>query len=55
MIEEIFEELKTELMVTEGDKFNETLLRSKVNNAYRAVSSVRNYPASPVSLGTFIR
>lgn len=46
MLEEIFEELKTELLETEGDKFNENLLRSKVNSAYRAVMTVRNYPRS---------
>ena len=46
MKEEIFEELKTELTVTEGDKFNESLLRSKVNSAYRAVNTARKYPPS---------
>ena len=46
MREEIIEELKTELMVTEGEKFNETLLTSKVNNAYRSVQTARKYPPS---------
>lgn len=46
MLEDIIEELKTELQETEGDKFNENLLRSKVNGAYRAVKTVRNYPRS---------
>lgn len=46
MVEEIIEELKTELTETEGDKFNESLLRSKVNSAYRAVKTVRRYPPS---------
>lgn len=39
MIEEIFEELKAELVETEGDKFNATLLRSKVKSAYRDVQA----------------
>ena len=46
MKEEIFEELKTELTITEGDKFNESLLISKVNSAYRAVKTARKYPLS---------
>lgn len=46
MIEEIIDELKTELLVTEGDKFNETLLKSKVKSAYRAVQTARRYPLS---------
>lgn len=46
MLEEIFEELKTELVETEGDKFNETLLRSKINSAYRDVKAARKYPLS---------
>jgi hypothetical protein len=46
MIEEIIEELTTELRETEGERFNETLLRSKVKSAYRAVQTVRKYPKS---------
>ena len=44
MKEEIIAELKEELLVTEGDKFNETLLRSKVNSAYRDVKAARKIP-----------
>lgn len=46
MIEEIIEELTTELRETEGERFSETLLRSKVKSAYRAVQTVRKYPKS---------
>ena len=46
MREEIIEELKTELLLTEGEKFNETLLESKVKNAYRSVKTARKYPPS---------
>ena len=46
MEEEIFEELKTELMETEGDKFNENLLKSKIHGAYREVKTARKYPLS---------
>lgn len=46
MKEEIIEELKEELVETEGSKFNENLLRSKVNGAYREVQTARKYPAS---------
>ena len=46
MLEEIFEELKAELVETEGDKFNATLLRSKINSAYRDVKAARKYPLS---------
>ena len=46
MIEDIIEELKTELQETEGEKFNETLLTSKVKGAYREVMAARKYPAS---------
>ena len=44
MEEAIFEELKAELTETEGDKFNENLLKSKVKGAYRAVKTARKYP-----------
>ena len=46
MIEEIIEELRAELEETEGDKFSLSLLRSKVNGAYRAVKAARKYPHS---------
>lgn len=46
MIEDIIEELKIELKETEGDKFNEILLTSKVKSAYREVKTARKYPAS---------
>ena len=46
MIEEIIEELTTELRETDGERFNETLLRSKVKSAYRAVQTARKYPKS---------
>lgn len=46
MKEEIIEDLKSELSITEGDKFNLSLLTSKVNGAYRAVKTARKYPAS---------
>lgn len=46
MIEEIVEDLKTELQITEGSHFNESLLRSKVKSAYRDVKAARKYPSS---------
>lgn len=46
LIELIFESLKTELEITEGDRFNPTLVRSKVNNAYLEVKTARKYPKS---------
>lgn len=46
MIEEIIEELTTELRETEGEKFNETLLRSKVNSAYRDIKTAKMFPQS---------
>lgn len=46
MIEEIIEDLTAELSITEGDKFNPSLLESKVKSAYRAVMAARKYPAS---------
>ena len=42
----VIESLKTELEVTEGEKFNEQLLISKVNNAYAEVKMTRNYPST---------
>lgn len=46
MIEEIIEELKTELSETEGEKFSLNLLTSKVKGAYRDVKAARRYPSS---------
>lgn len=46
MINDIIAELTTELQITEGSKFNATLLASKVNGAYRDVKTARNYPPS---------
>lgn len=46
MIEEIIEDLTTEIAAEDGDKFNPSLLASKVRNAYRAVKTARRYPAS---------
>lgn len=46
MIEEIIEELKTELSTTEGERFSSELLTSKVKSAYRDVKAARRYPAS---------
>lgn len=45
MIEEIVEDIRAELEIAEGEKFNETLLRSKVKSAYREVKTARNYPS----------
>ena len=44
--EDVFEALKKELQITEGEKFNETLLEIKVNGAYEDVKAARNYPSS---------
>ena len=46
MLNEIFENLKAEIIADEAqsDKVNDTLLRSKVNSAYRDVKKARNYP-----------
>lgn len=46
MIEEIIEDLKTELEAEEGSKFNISLLRSKVKTAYREVQAARKYPVT---------
>lgn len=46
MLEEIFEELKAELMETEGEKFNATLLRSKIKSAYRDIKAAKRFPDS---------
>lgn len=39
-------ELSRELSITDGKRFNETLLASKVNAAYRDVKAARRYPSS---------
>lgn len=44
--EDIYNSIEAELQVTEGERFNAVLLRSKVDNAYREVQAVRNYPSS---------
>lgn len=44
--EAVFRSLKTELEITEGESLNETLLQSKVDNAYEEVKAARNYPSS---------
>lgn len=48
MLEEIFENLKAEILadVPQADLFNESLLRSKINGAYREVLMARNYPST---------
>ena len=46
MIEEIIEDLRAEIEGQEGDKFNLSLLTSKVKSAYRAVKTARKYPQS---------
>jgi len=42
----VFESLKTELSEIEGEMFNETLLKTKVDSAYNEVKMVRSYPNS---------
>lgn len=44
--EDVYNSIKAELEVTEGDRFNEVLLKSKVDNAYREVQTARRYPSS---------
>ena len=46
LINQIYESLKIELEITEGERFNPDLLLSKVKSAYRAVQTVRKYPKS---------
>lgn len=46
MINEIIADLTTELQITEGERFNSTLLESKVKNAYREVMTEMRYPKS---------
>lgn len=47
MLDEIFENLKVEINAddSQSDKVNETLLRLKVEGAYRDVKRARNYPS----------
>lgn len=46
MLDEIFENLKSEILADEpqADLLSESLLRSKINGAYREVKRARNYP-----------
>ena len=44
--EDVVASLTTELQITEGDRFNADLLKSKVDNAYREVQTARKYPSS---------
>lgn len=46
MINEIISDLTIELQISDGDRFNPTLLESKVKNAYRDVMTARKYPKS---------
>lgn len=48
MLEEIFEKLKGEILADEAkaDTFSETLLRSKIERAYREVMQARRYPST---------
>ena len=46
LIEDVVSSLTTELEITEGERFNEALLRSKVENAYREVKTARKYPTT---------
>lgn len=43
MVEDIVEDISTELKITEGEKYNETLLTVKVKGAYREVRECRAY------------
>lgn len=46
MLDEIFENLKVEILADEAQAnvFSDTLLRSKIEGAYREVKQARNYP-----------
>ena len=46
MLDEIFENLKAEILADEAQAnvFSDTLLRSKVERAYREIKTARNYP-----------
>lgn len=48
MLDEIFENLKAEIGADEAqaDKLNESLLKSKIQGAFRDVKRARNYPKS---------
>lgn len=47
MLDEIFENLKSELLADEAQAniMSENLLRSKINGAYRDVKRAKNYPS----------
>lgn len=44
--EAVFDALKTELEITEGEKFNEALLKSKIEGAYQEIKMARRYPST---------
>ena len=44
--EDVFNALKTELEIAEGEKFNETLLKSKIEGAYQEIKMARRYPST---------
>ena len=48
MLDEIFENLKAEILADEAqaDLFSESLLKSKINGAYREVRAARKYPTT---------
>ena len=46
LINRVYESIKIELEITEGERFNPVLLRSKVENAYYEVKTARRYPIS---------
>lgn len=48
MLDEIFENLKTEILADEAqaDLLSENLLKTKIKSAYREVQRARNYPKS---------
>lgn len=48
MLDEIFENLKTEILADEAqaDLLSENLLKTKIKSAYREVLRARNYPKS---------
>ena len=46
LIEQIIEDLTTELSITEGENFNSALLEAKVKAAYYDLKSARRYPKS---------
>ena len=46
VVEAIIEDLTEELNITEGKRFNATLLQSKVKAAYNEVKAARKYPST---------